>query len=192
MGELKNSKSLQDKSHTNLSLMPYPNTVDSPIEGTDSVFFLHIRKWIRDNAVSNVYVFSVGNVFADNKFKNVMMGFEKEKDLEDFESWVTNFQNEMENWEEWRLERLWPDKDDFDGMLEEKQPVSIQAWVEYDLCHFDTDGEVDDSVFELWSWMQDNCRDKVFRWDDNFVFSNSKDATLFKLRWLGEQEDEIP
>jgi hypothetical protein len=193
MSKLLNYSALQNAGQSNLHLVPVnldPETVGG--DNTETILFVHLWRWIENEASGKVYTFKSTGVFeVDDDDSTVMYAFEKQADATAFSEWWDKVQGELFSWEDWKLVRLWPDDEDFAHLMKRKEPVSAQAYIEYDLGNFDEDGEITQEVFQIWNWTQNNCQDMVFRWYGEFVFSSKKDATLFKLRWLGDNEDEI-
>lgn len=192
MSKLLNFSALQDAGQTNMHLVPVNLDTDVGGNNTETVLFVHIWHWIRNAASGTVYAFKSTGIFeADEDDSTIMYAFENQEDATAFADWWEALQADLDSWPEWKLERLWPDDDDLHHLMKNKEPVTVQAYIKYDLDCFDENGEITPEVFNIWNWIQNNCQDMVFRWQGEFVFSSKKDATLFKLRWLGETEDEI-
>lgn len=42
----------------------------------------------------------------------------------------------------------------------------------------------DNHAVEIMCWLEDNCEGSHERWCRDFIFENSKDTTMFILRWV--------
>ena len=173
-----------------LSLCDLGDLPKNATGNTKSIVIVNIRRWVENSAEEDVYLFAANPIFEVQKNTHkIFVGFMSKSDRDGFDDWYVRFIKEFGSYSDWAKERLWPDKEDFNQLLNSKEPVSAQAYIEYELRQYDEYGEIDDNVFCVWNWLQNHANSSVFRWNKNFVFSNSKDAALFKLRWLGEDCD---
>jgi len=171
---------------SNLNIVTFPLAF-KPKKNTEfQVYLLDIYYWLEKNCRDEVWLLKAGALFSDNAGSPLMV-FEDDQDATEFSYWLETHTKEFNKRTVSNKTKIWNDKDDFDDVVENGGPISVNGSFAYSLRKYDTDGFITNDVIEMWFWMKDSCKSQVFRWNKKFYFTDKRDAATFKLRWVGKK-----
>jgi hypothetical protein len=148
-----------------------------------TILWMHIQKQLRHQCAHSVYIFATTGLWKPGT-KMPILAFLDGNDALNTKQWLPDFVQDFLNWDEESRRELFLPKGNFDRLVESGNPFNIAATITYPFPKFDFDGSVITSqVMDVWNWIQDNCRGRIWRWNQEFRFENGDDATLFKLVW---------
>lgn len=150
------------------------------------VYLLDVYYWIEKNCRKKIWLLKAGALFSDHS-GSPMLVFEDEEEAIEFSPWLERYTKEFNKRSVSNKTKIWNDKEDFDDIVENGGPISINGSFVYNLKKFDADGFITTDVMEMWMWMKDSCKGQIFRWGKKFYFTEKRDAATFKLRWVGKK-----
>lgn len=188
---IENYKSFDDflkktKGVSTLNVVTFP-LVFKPKKNTEfQVYLLDVYFWLEKNCRKKIWLISAGALFSNNS-GNPLMVFEDEDEAIEFLHWIENYTKEFNKRSVSNKTKIWNDKEDFDKIVENGGPISINGSFVYNLRKFDADGFITRDVIEMWMWMKVSCKNQIYRWNKRFYFTDKRDAATFKLRWMGKK-----
>lgn len=171
---------------SSLNVVMFPLAFKSKKNTEFHVYLLDIYYWLEKNCRKKMWLLKTGALFSDNTGSPLLI-FEDENEANEFSYWIGGYTEKFNKRSTSNKTKIWRDKADFDDIVENGGPISINGSFAYNLKKFDTDGFITSDVVEMWMWMKDSCKDQVFRWKKKFYFTNKRDAATFKLRWMGKK-----
>lgn len=179
--------SIKKNKFPSLTIIPLTSFLKFANESENTIFSLHIAKWIRENASGGVYGFSASTLWYPSKNAPIL-AFEKEIEAKKFYSWLKEFSPKFKKWSTNRKRQLFLSGDDFKKEFDAGKPLVVEAVVSYRMVGLDRGEYVTKEIAELWFWIQEHCHGKVWRNKGGFHFENKEEATHFKLVWFETKE----